>query len=46
MKRESMQTGSIGEDSGYSPDLLMFLLKTPRKVDAESPVEWISDSQV
>ena len=30
---------------GYSPELLMFLLKTPRKLDAESPVEWINDVQ-
>ena len=36
---------ATGEESGYSAELLMFLLKTPRKLDAESPVEWINDSQ-
>lgn len=39
-----MQSGIIGEDTGYSPENLRFLLLGPKAGDEKSTVSWISDS--
>lgn len=38
-----MKKGMAGEDSGFSEELLSFLLRGPSDPDAENPVEWLPD---
>ncbi len=40
-----LQSGALGDESGYSHEAMNFLLRTPRKADGDSPVEWLTDSQ-
>jgi len=39
-----MKAKTIGEESGFSEEGLEFLLRTPKRSDEESPVEWISET--